>query len=560
MRESQLLAFAAAAVIPHLVQADIVPYPVPLPPNGFGSKTTISASCQAALNKTITGCDASLANLAASGIYLSPNALGSASTFGITTGCGQSPVIDSSLANTFLGDLFQDYYTLICSKDAASGDFCADFLLDQYAKQPNATDITDYPKSVLCSSCQLSYYQILQRSPFLGYNAKLALQWQSIQDICGLNLLAGSSASNATFPDAVNVNTTAASIALSQSVSQGALWVPNNLLPACSLLKPGQSLCLPKSCATYTAQASDSYQSIADNNNITVNNVLAYNPTINPPCTNLNTTGGPVICISSPDGVYVPPSQISNSSSSNVHGEYADSVVPAQGSTPFGTTDQCGDYYQVQVADTCSHISLANSVSIDLFKLINPAIDKDCFNLITGLWYCVHPILGWNATDISSGDSTTVAPPAPTPTGTTDQCFAWHVVVSGDSCFSLQSTLGATMAQLLAWNPNLKDDCSNLLLGVAYCVRGPATSSNTTTTTAKTTTTTTAKASSTSSTARSSSTATDSGCSQTYTVVSGDFCFAIWTKFNLTEAQFRALNPSLDTACTITIGQTLCVA
>ena len=32
------------------------------------------------------------------------------------------------------------------------------------------------------------------------------------------------------------------------------------------------------------------------------------------------------------------------------------------------------------------------------------------------------------------------------------------------------------MAQLQLWNPNLLSDCSNLQLGDAYCVQGPATS------------------------------------------------------------------------------------
>ena len=49
-------------------------------------------------------------------------------------------------------------------------------------------------------------------------------------------------------------------------------------------------------------------------------------------------------------------------------------------------------------------------------------------------------------------------------------------------------------------------------------------------------------------------------CKQHYTVVSGDFCFAIWTKFGLTESKFRSLNPSLDSACDIFPGQSLCVA
>ncbi|KAH8897317.1 LysM-domain-containing protein [Thozetella sp. PMI_491] len=49
-------------------------------------------------------------------------------------------------------------------------------------------------------------------------------------------------------------------------------------------------------------------------------------------------------------------------------------------------------------------------------------------------------------------------------------------------------------------------------------------------------------------------------CKQTYTVVSGDSCWAIWTKYGITEAQLRAWNPSLNSACLIQPGQVLCVS
>jgi hypothetical protein len=49
-------------------------------------------------------------------------------------------------------------------------------------------------------------------------------------------------------------------------------------------------------------------------------------------------------------------------------------------------------------------------------------------------------------------------------------------------------------------------------------------------------------------------------CLKQYTVVSGDFCYAIWTANGITEAQLRAWNPSLDAACDLAIGQVLCIS
>jgi chitinase len=49
-------------------------------------------------------------------------------------------------------------------------------------------------------------------------------------------------------------------------------------------------------------------------------------------------------------------------------------------------------------------------------------------------------------------------------------------------------------------------------------------------------------------------------CKSSYTVVNDDNCWKIWTKFNISEAQLRAWNPSLNAACLIQPGQVLCVS
>lgn len=48
----------------------------------------------------------------------------------------------------------------------------------------------------------------------------------------------------------------------------------------------------------------------------------------------------------------------------------------------------------------------------------------------------------------------------------------WHVIVSGDNCYQIETDNGITMAQFQKWNPQLDNDCSNLLLNDAYCVQG----------------------------------------------------------------------------------------
>jgi LysM repeat protein len=88
---------------------------------------------------------------------------------------------------------------------------------------------------------------------------------------------------------------------------------------------------------------------------------------------------------------------------------------------------------------------------------------------VPDLWYCVHPTYNWNVTTSDGGggttpSSTTLPLPGPTPTGTTTKCYKWHIITSGETCALLQSSIGVSMAQLMAWNPDLHADCGNLLL------------------------------------------------------------------------------------------------
>ncbi|KAH8804437.1 hypothetical protein F5884DRAFT_901622 [Xylogone sp. PMI_703] len=509
--------FLIAFSLPYLVVSDIVPYPYFIGANGFGTSSVISADCAAALNKTISSCEPLLQGLALSSEYISPNDTGIATSLcastcrnsissyqnNVVNACGSSPVVDPGLANTAMGDLLHDYFDLICAKDPDTGLFCADFLTNAYMNTPIVSSWSQLPHDILCSSCQVSYFQTLQKSPFLGYSANIALDWQQTQKACGINSNLAVLTNSISFSAAVSTshgNTTCKSknmyttkngdtcesISLAESVAQGSIWAINNLFSDCSITV-GQSLCLPGSCKTYTITSDDTCFTIATNNNITYSTFLNYNPTISADCSNLHNTS--IVCISNPDGDFIPltnlPANDTVASTGKTKSQYARSVVDPPGSTPFGTTKNCGGYYQVQVADTCQRISLAAGVSVELFTLINPSIDKDCFNLIADLWYCVHPTIDWNTTSTTpTGPSSTVDPPAATPPGTTNICFKWHVIVSGDTCFNLQNTLGVSMANLILWNPNLAADCTNLLLGKAYCVDGSATSTVTATATA----------------------------------------------------------------------------
>ncbi|KAK3901351.1 hypothetical protein C8A05DRAFT_44983 [Staphylotrichum tortipilum] len=543
---------------------------------GFGNSAPISATCASALNQTVA-CDPQMQLLAASGYVISLDSSNSglcdaacnaslvAYRNAVTAACGVSGAFDT-YDNTWRGDIIYDYFNMVCDKDPVAGEYCPKWLKEQYAANGNPT-LESLPDSVLCSHCQINNMRTVQSSVFLGYNEAMVESYRRPPP-------------QETFPNTANGdirtcisgNTyitqsadTCHSIALAKSVAENTLASINDLGVDCTRLTLESdtrfTLCLPQTCTTAQTTASDDCWSISAQHNISFPQFKAFNPSLNSDCTNLRP--GAVVCVSSPDGSYVP-TPLPGSNSSWTLGEYANSLVPAPGITPFGTTDQCGGYYQVQPADTCRRISLAAKVSIPLFREVNPSVDTDCTNLVPGLWYCVHPTYDWNITagdDDSGGptstSSTTISAPGPTPTGTTQECYKWHLVVSGDNCALLQNTLGVTTPQLVAWNPDLNADCSNLKLGTAYCIQGPPIPSPTTTTTATSTTTSSILPPTTSS---SSSSSPHHASGSTYTVVAGDWCARIWEEFNLTEAEFRGLNPGLGADCGIQVGERVCVA
>ncbi|KAK3935764.1 hypothetical protein QBC46DRAFT_42828 [Diplogelasinospora grovesii] len=160
------------------------------------------------------------------------------------------------------------------------------------------------------------------------------------------------------------------------------------------------------------------------------------------------------------------------------------------------------------------------------------------------------------------------SPNAPTQTGTISSCNEWYDVVTGDSCSSVASAFGITLAQFLAWNPAVSSDCStNFWVGDAYCVGiNSAAPSSSTKSTSKSTTISTGVTSSGSKTAFTTpsaptQTGTIPSCDLWYVVTSTDTCATVTAAFNITLAQFLAWNPAVSQDCATNFwaGDAYCV-
>ncbi|KAJ7258238.1 hypothetical protein C8J57DRAFT_1004974, partial [Mycena rebaudengoi] len=97
-------------------------------------------------------------------------------------------------------------------------------------------------------------------------------------------------------------------------------------------------------------------------------------------------------------------------------------------------------------------------------------------------------------------------------------CAQTYTVQSGDTCSHIESTNGVSDAQLHTLNPSINSGCTNLQIDQVLCLS-------------------------------SSSGGGGSGCTQTYTVHSGDTCWAIESSHGISDAQLHTLNPSINSDC-----------
>ncbi|OQE12254.1 hypothetical protein PENVUL_c001G06580 [Penicillium vulpinum] len=466
---------------------------------------TLSDACLDALQGTVN-CNSSLVNIAAADSFYgidnetyvflcSDGCSSSLKSYhnSVSSACAGQDEAWSGYPATYFGDVYWATYNLSCLAEPTSGSSCMDYFDTIANNYTDDVSPTSMPSSIVCSPCVLELYQLLQKTPYSYYDSDMASDWSAIQTLCGVSHptevpqnptdvtdIPGFAPVTYSTPPCLSESTytvvsgdNCIAISQAQNVSTGALIALNNLLPDCSNLNAGASLCLPQACEIYTVQSGDTCASITNATGISFVQFTSWNPTINSYCTNL--IADQEVCVGQAGEVWTG-TTIPGASTTQI-GVYATTTVAAPSNLAYGTTTDCGKYYDVQSGDDCSLIALNNTITISLFKAINPSVNTDCTNLVPGLSYCVFPVASWNSTDATTTTTATasyVTAPAPTVSGTTSNCYTWHVVVSGDYCALLESEYGITFAQLQYWNSNLDPTCGNLILGDAYCVDGPS--------------------------------------------------------------------------------------
>lgn len=168
-------------------------------------------------------------------------------------------------------------------------------------------------------------------------------------------------------------------------------------------------------------------------NGISFSDFLAYNPSVNNDCSNLQ--NGTNVCMSLPGPLWSQTTLAGVSPTSS--GQFATSTAAIPTNAAPKSTCKCGKWYTIQDGDYCQIVALRNSIPLDSFTAINPSINATCGNIQNGLSYCVSPTVDWNSTTTK----TPVAAPTNTSPGATNTCYLWYVMKTNDTCYQYVSKL-----------------------------------------------------------------------------------------------------------------------
>ncbi|OGM41739.1 LysM domain protein [Aspergillus bombycis] len=196
----------------------------------------------------------------------------------------------------------------------------------------------------------------------------------------------------------------------------------------------------------YFVEAGDGCVLIATKHGITLGDFYAWNPAVGSSCSSLQ--AGYWVCVGVSGGTTTTHATTTKTTTST--------TTAGTGPTPTqsGITADCSAYYQAQEGDDCWSIINKKYSYLTAAKFYewNPAIGPSCSNLQQGYYYCV---------------ATKSEGPMP---DTISSCAKWHLVASGDSCWSIEQQYSITSTQFDSWNPYVGSSCTTLWLGYYVCV------------------------------------------------------------------------------------------
>ncbi|KAL0929844.1 LysM domain-containing protein [Colletotrichum truncatum] len=195
-------------------------------------------------------------------------------------------------------------------------------------------------------------------------------------------------------------------------------------------------------------------------NKITLADLYKWNPGVKSDCTGLQ--AGTWACVGVIGGSTTPAPPPTTTKPANG----IDTPSPIQS----GMVKNCNKFHNIKSTTTCANLLSYNKITLaDLYKW-NPGVKSDCTGLQADTWACVGVIGGTNKPTTTTKAGNGVATPTPIQAGMTKNCKKFHFIKSTTTCENLLSYNKITMAQLFAWNPAVKKDCTGLWEDTWACV------------------------------------------------------------------------------------------
>ncbi|KAK4170775.1 hypothetical protein QBC36DRAFT_383025 [Triangularia setosa] len=303
-----------------------------------------------------------------------------------------------------------------------------------------------------CNECNLGIWKIRLNSPF-GWVDKLFEQYTSLTASCNAAPSWAVTSSISQFMLGY-LPTGASPSAATKQVSTYNLMRVNNLPTYCgSFPGPGTRICIPETCPVHTVFPLDTCEKIAKAKGVTTQQLISWNPNINPGCSNLYNMVGYVICVG-PLGTVATTTALTTF-------------------TPVPTT---------MFTDPCLNLGAETIASCYV-----PTLPSES----AVAW----PTVTWNGISNETDASTTVpsspsaAPTVPLAAGTWTNCthYATYMDVPANTsyldfsnpnyCLMRAILWNIELEQLLRWNPSLPEmvnetrlDSCMLEEGFQYCV------------------------------------------------------------------------------------------
>ncbi|KAK4118091.1 carbohydrate-binding module family 50 protein [Parathielavia appendiculata] len=142
--------------------------------------------------------------------------------------------------------------------------------------------------------------------------------------------------------------------------------------------------------------------------------------------------------------------------------------------TREGMTPDCTGFHFVVSGNTCQTISSQYGISFQQFLAWNPYVGSNCAGLWLDTYVCIAAKSRLPTTTTMTTSTTRtgngIATPTPTQPGMVNNCDTFYKVVSGDGCQSIATRFGISLANFIAWNSGVGQNCQSLWLDTYVCV------------------------------------------------------------------------------------------